>query len=197
MNIYQRINEVRKKVAYVKKDTKVNNQYTAVTHDAVLAAIRPALIELGIIIAPTLLREQTVQTGKATGKGNPIVRHEAVYRVDFINADEPEDRLSGEYIGHAEDEGDKAPGKALSYAVKYAELKVFTIETGDNDEPRIEAVPAMIDKEQLDNLLALADEVGADMDKFCRWLKVDSLAHLKAGDYDRAVRGLEAKRKAA
>lgn len=34
------------------------------------------------------------------------------------------------------DNADKAPGKALSYAKKYAMLKLFEIETGENDESR-------------------------------------------------------------
>jgi hypothetical protein len=37
---------------------------------------------------------------------------------------------------HANDQGDKAPGKALSYAVKSAILKVLMIETGESDESR-------------------------------------------------------------
>jgi ERF superfamily len=37
---------------------------------------------------------------------------------------------------HAADNQDKAPGKAMSYAVKYAMLKTFGLETGENDEGR-------------------------------------------------------------
>jgi len=39
--------------------------------------------------------------------------------------------------GFADDIGDKGPGKALSYAMKYAHLKTFGIETGEDDEQRI------------------------------------------------------------
>lgn len=35
------------------------------------------------------------------------------------------------------DEGDKAPGKGVSYATKNAMLKMFSIETGEDDEGRI------------------------------------------------------------
>ena len=34
------------------------------------------------------------------------------------------------------DNADKAPGKALSYAKKYAVLKLFEIETGEDEESR-------------------------------------------------------------
>ena len=34
------------------------------------------------------------------------------------------------------DSGDKAPGKAITYATKISMLKVFSVETGDNEEAR-------------------------------------------------------------
>jgi hypothetical protein len=37
---------------------------------------------------------------------------------------------------HALDNGDKAPGKAISYATKYALLKTFLLETGEDEESR-------------------------------------------------------------
>tara|TARA_R110000744_G_C19207745_1_gene545722 strand:+ start:41 stop:844 length:804 start_codon:yes stop_codon:yes gene_type:complete len=140
MNIYQRVNEVRKQVSYIKKDAKVLN-YKAVTHDAVIATIRPALIEQGIIAEPSLESATMESTGTTTKGGTPINRYEAIYNVSFVNMDEPQDRIIIRVSAHANDEGDKAPGKALSYAVKMAELKLFNIETGDNDESRIESMP--------------------------------------------------------
>lgn len=140
MNIYQRVNEVRKQVAYIKKDAKVLN-YKAVTHDAVIATIRPSLIENGIITVPTLVDESMAPTGTKTKSGTPIMRYEAKFCISFVNMDEPQDRIEMSVPAHANDEGDKAPGKALSYAVKMAELKLFNIETGESDESRIEALP--------------------------------------------------------
>ena len=60
---------------------------------------------------------------------------------------------------HANDHGDKAPGKSLSYATKGAILKALMIETGETDEGRIpehggdEGVTG-IDEKQLADLLA-------------------------------------------
>jgi len=48
---------------------------------------------------------------------------------------------------------------------------------------------------QVANLVALAQEVGADMPKFLKFLKVETLADLKADNYDRAIKAMEAKRK--
>ena len=50
--------------------------------------------------------------------------------------DDPSDKFSIEIEAHALDHGDKAPGKALSYAKKYAVLKLLEIETGEEEEGR-------------------------------------------------------------
>ncbi len=135
MNIYQRLNEVRKKVQYVQKDKDVGGKYMAVTHDAVTALIREHLIEQGVMIVPALVSSKVAETKMTTGKGVPYIRYEATYRLDFVNCDGG-DSASVLIESHAIDEGDKAPGKALSYATKYAILKLFSIETGEDEEAR-------------------------------------------------------------
>lgn len=142
LNVYQRINEVKKLVGYVRKDKKVEGQgYMAVTHDAVTALTRQHFIDCGVVIVPVELSSATVDSGTVTGKGNPIIRFEAKYRVHFVNADDPKDELSVEFTAHALDQGDKAPGKAHSYATKYAVLKVLQLETGEEEEGREPAKP--------------------------------------------------------
>lgn len=136
MNLWCRLNEVRKVVEYLQKDKEVAGKYMVVTHDAVTALVRPRLIEFGVITVPNLVKSQTTNTTLTTAKGIPIIRYEATYRVTFVNMDEPSERESVEIESHALDEGDKAPGKALSYAVKYALLKMFNIETGEDEESR-------------------------------------------------------------
>lgn len=137
MNIYQRINEVRKKVDYAKKDKAVEG-YKAVTHDQITALTREHLVEHGIVIVPVLASQKTELTGTTTAKGTPFVRWEGSYRFDVINAEDPTDRFTAEIAAHAIDHGDKAPGKALSYAKKALVLKLLEIESGDADEDREE-----------------------------------------------------------
>lgn len=55
----------------------------------------------------------------------------------------------------------------------------------------------LISKEQEANIVALAQEVGADIPKFCHYLRVSHLSELPVTQYDRAIQSLEAKRKAA
>lgn len=155
MNILQRINEVRKKVDYVQKDKDVGGKYKAVTHDAITAAIRPALIANGIVIVPRLTGSAVVQTEQVTGKGIHFIRYEGRYEVDFVNMDEPADKLTVTLEAHALDDADKAPGKAASYATKYAMLKLFSIETGEDEEGRMHQPEGIPDEEYTLHLTAL------------------------------------------
>jgi hypothetical protein len=138
-NIYQRLNEVRKVVDYVKKDKHVDGAgggYKVVSHDQITALTRGALIEQGVLIVPVEQASQTVLSGAVTSKNVPYVRFEPRYAIRFVNMDNPEDVAEVVLTVHAVDVGDKAPGKALSYAVKAALLKILNIETGEEDESR-------------------------------------------------------------
>lgn len=135
LNIYQRLNEVRKLVEYVQKQKQVET-YKAVTHDQVTAVTRRHFIDQGIVVLPVELSSQTVLTGTTSKSGTPALRFECRYKIDFVNIDEPADRASVEISAHANDYGDKSPGKAISYAVKTAILKILSLETGEDDESR-------------------------------------------------------------
>lgn len=135
LNIYQKINEVRKECPYLKKDAQVQG-YKAVSHDAVTGFIRESLINQGVLIVPQLKASNMIATGTTTGSGVPWMRYEAKWDIDFVNIENPEDKITVPMESHALDHGDKAPGKACSYATKYAILKLFNIETGEDDESR-------------------------------------------------------------
>lgn len=136
LNLYQRLNEIKKKVSYIKKDKEVAGQgYKAVTHDAVAAETRQWFNEFGVLVTIDEVESRMLEV-RQNSKGNPIYRFEAKYQITFINIDEPKEQLSVVLTAHADDQGDKAPGKAASYATKYAILKVLQLETGENDEGR-------------------------------------------------------------
>ena len=138
LNVYQRVNEVRKAVDYLIKDKKVES-YMAVTHDAVTAAVRGLFVEQGVMIVPAqVVQSAVVLTGTMTARSTPFIRFEVRYRFEVVNVDDPKDKFSIEIEAHALDHGDKAPGKALSYAKKYAMLKLLEIETGEDEEGRQE-----------------------------------------------------------
>lgn len=135
MNIYQRINEVRKAIGYIQKDKAVSTgggSYKAVTHDAVTGLVRQHLVDKGVVIVPTMVESKFHEREE----GAKQRLYEATYNVQFINVDQPEEVVSVMIQAHALDNGDKAPGKAISYATKYAILKLFNLETGEDEESR-------------------------------------------------------------
>jgi hypothetical protein len=141
MNLLQRINEVRKAISYVQKDRSVSTgggSYKAVSHDMVTAMVRDHMVTHGIVSWPTLVSS----TANPYEIGADLVRskqyrYEATYDFHFANADDPKDEIVIRIEAHGMDNADKAPGKALSYAKKYAVLKLFEIETGESDESRV------------------------------------------------------------
>lgn len=137
MNVFQKVNLVRKAIPYIQKDRSVSTgggSYQAVSHDAVTAMVRPAMIEHGIVCYPVLV--ESLMNPPADGAKQS--RYEATYDFHFVNEEDPADRLTIRIQAHAMDNADKAPGKALSYAKKYAILKLMEIETGESDESRYE-----------------------------------------------------------
>lgn len=141
LNVYERINEIKKAVKYIQKDKKVES-YMAVTHDAVTALTHDQFVKWGVVVEPHELSSVTVLSGMTTAKGIPYVRFEGKYKVDFVNIHKPEERAYVDVTAHALDHGDKAPGKGLSYAVKAAVLKMLQLESGEAEEARPEDVKA-------------------------------------------------------
>ena len=87
-----------------------------------------------------------------------------------------------------------ATGAAMSYGQRYLLRGVFNIAVFDDDGTGASAPTQFVNETQRDELLALADEVGADKQKFCAFLKVTSFATIPANQYQRAKALLQAKR---
>lgn len=134
LNLWQRINAVMEEVSYIKKDVKISfgkTSYTATSHDAVMGAVRPALVRYGIV-----LKSDVVEVNKQVlGSANKV---DVIVEITAINADDPSEREVFKTIGCGLDMQDKAEGKAMSYAIKYGILKLFCLEAGEHDESRIE-----------------------------------------------------------
>jgi hypothetical protein len=120
-NIHHRLAEVMQKVTYIQKERKQGMKYTIVSHDVVTAKVRPALLEAGIVYYPVRCDH--------SHNGN---RAECGMTIRFVNIDEPTDFFDVQTFGYGVDGQDKGPGKAMSYAVKYALLKALGLETGDD-----------------------------------------------------------------
>lgn len=125
MNIYQRLHAVMQEVDYVQKQkAKADGlKYNYVSHDAVTAKVREPLVKWGVIYYPQEMT--TAQDGNRTT---------VTLKLRFVNIDKPEEYIETPSFGYGIDNQDKGPGKAISYAVKYALLKSFGLETGDDPE---------------------------------------------------------------
>lgn len=157
LNIYQRINAVMKVVEYIQKDSKIQGggaNYNAVSHDGLISIIRKELVEKGIVVYPEQL-QSSMLIMRDLAKEIKMHLYSGDYAIHFVNMDDPKDRLTVTINAHANDNGDKAPGKAVTYATKAAILKVFSLETGDNDESRTAEQIEYTDhqKAQFDELL--------------------------------------------
>lgn len=167
-NIYQRINAVMQEVQYVQKDKAVSGggaNYKAVTHDQVISVARESLVKNGVMIVPNQIKGEFIVMRDINATPQPIKMglYSGWYEVSFINIDDGEDRVTVTVEAHANDNGDKAPGKALTYATKSAILKVLSLETGENDESRSDVRDtSMIDEQTVAMLESKMIEVVAD-----------------------------------
>ena len=166
MNIYQRINAVMQAVKYVQKDATVE-RYKAVSHDQVVSVAREELVKAGIVVYPEQSCGSVVEVMQ-TKSGGRMALYSGDYTVHFVNIEDPTDRISVPVQAHAMDNGDKAPGKAVTYATKTALLKVLCLETGENDESRAEVreLSQPVTDEQAETLKSLLAETESDTAKF-------------------------------
>lgn len=132
-NIVTKMLQVMEEVAYVQKDKRNEFQhYNYASESAAIAAIRPALIKAGLFMLPS------VEKMWMDDNGNTHV--ELLYRIFDTSGDYIQFRA----VGSGNDRGSKGIGdkgvyKALTGASKYALLKTFMLETGDDPEvPREE-----------------------------------------------------------
>ena len=146
MNIYEKMLKATDSINKVAKNLKVGvgqNQYKAVGEADVLEAVKPIEVELGIysypkdrkIIETNVFTTTSEYNGKITEKNTLFIRIETTYR--FVNTEKPEEYIEVTTYGDGVDTQDKAPGKAMTYSDKYALLKAYKIETGDDPDQHV------------------------------------------------------------
>ena len=89
-----------------------------------------------------------------------------------------------------------AAGSAMSYGQRYLLKLIWNVAIGENDDDGNAAARPQagahepISKDQLDELIALADDVGADKARFCRYFQVESFSAITPGTLARATAAL-------
>lgn len=91
----------------------------------------------------------------------------------------------------------QAVGSSTSYGKRYGVLNILNIRVCGEDDDGEKGGTEGISEAQYQELAALISEVGADLDKFTRFLRVPSLSDLPADRFEDAKKALEAKRKKA
>lgn len=177
LTIHQRIRSVMEEVGHIekdkiheiKKDGRKVGEFPYISHDAVAAHIRPAFIKWGVIVVPTVKNHAI--------NGN---RTELTVLVEFVNADNPQDKITIESIGYGVDKSDKGPGKALSYAVKYACLKLLMLNSADDIEKSdIEHDPTVARQSQVTEAVGKATDAQIGLATSIR-LAVDNADSIEA-----------------
>lgn len=85
-------------------------------------------------------------------------------------------------------------GSTLTYLQRYSLVQMLGLAAANDDDGKASGSGEVISLEQLEKLVELADEVGADKEAFCRYFKVEGFADIKTKDFDRAVQALNKKK---
>ena len=144
LNIYEKLSLIENEIGVVEKGLSVSmgkGSYKAVSERDVLDAIKPIEQKYRVYSYPydteiinNEVLEKTSNYGTTTSQ---FLRLKRVYR--FVNIDNKDEYIDVISYGDGIDTGDKAPGKAMTYADKYALMKAYKLSTGD--DPDKEASP--------------------------------------------------------
>ena len=132
-------NEIIKKVHQSKKlvpdllKSENGNNFRAVSESAILEVLTPILLESEWFYE-VRVKKSDLQIREAFGSKGRKLQFIATVEVAvvFHNCLFPEEMVGTESVGMGIDDNDKAMGKAYTYAVKYALLKLFRLRYGDD-----------------------------------------------------------------
>lgn len=217
MNIYEKMSAITSELSAVAKNLTVGegrSSYKAVGEADVLAAVKPLEVKYKVYSYPVSRKviDTNIMTTTSTYNGNTketqklFMRLETVYR--FVNIEKPDEYIDITTYGDGVDSQDKATGKAMTYADKYALLKAYKIITGDDpdqskseegkfasrpklDRKNNEPSPTGITAGGVDYLTELCIQTGTDPAKVMAGYKVNSFFDLTMEQYSAAAKALE------
>ncbi len=141
MNIYQKLQHATMHDAIQKcpkaGEMKIGGmlQYRYFKAEDVVNCASKAFYELGIIFTIILEKVEHTSYTKQTKNGNKDVHYFVLEgKAIFINVDCPEEKVEMAFLGSAEDDSDKAIGKANTYAKKIALMNILMIQDGEDTD---------------------------------------------------------------
>ena len=115
-------------MGYVQKDGKNEfHGYKYASEANLIAALRPALIDAGLVLIPSVTSVTQDEYGNTHVMMNFTLMDDEGYTFTFSGAGSGNDRNKNGV-------GDKGIYKAITGATKYALMKTFLLETGDDPE---------------------------------------------------------------
>lgn len=144
LNIYEKLSLITDEIGVIEKNLNVSinktSSYKAVSERDVLDGVKPIEKKYRVYSYPVnrevidrdVLVKETEYNGNITRTNSLFMRIETTYR--FVNIDKPEEYIETTVYGDGVDTGDKAPGKAMTYADKYALMKAYKLSTGDDPD---------------------------------------------------------------
>lgn len=207
MNIYQKLLAIQTDLQTVAKnlnvDTGNGRGYKAVSERDIIDAVKPLEAKYKIYSFPKtrrILREEMLETessykDRVTKKTTFYKLIETTYC--FVNAEQPEEYIETTVCAEGIDSQDKGCGKAMTYADKYALMKVYKISTGEDpdqaastEEHYSKAVPLAQQKANEANVAALRDliaETKADEAQLLDFYDAGRLEDLTLGQWKQAM----------
>lgn len=138
-NIYTAINDIMKELTYIQKRPNRQLGFSIVTEADIVRDLRPHLVKQGIVTHMQEIGSVETTPIPIHVKSGQEYREKTLYRTTIIGRVRFFHVESGTCIdvpsvGMAQDISDKSANKAQTALFKYAYLKTFTIETGDEPE---------------------------------------------------------------
>lgn len=193
MSIYEKMSAITAEIGVVEKNLNVkvnsNSSYKAVSERDVLDAVKPIEQKYRVYSYPAnrkivdcdVLTKETEYNGTITRTNTLFMRVETVYR--FVNIDKPDEFIETTVYGDGLDTGDKASGKAMTYADKYALMKAYKLSTGD--DPDKEASPEhgyekKAEPKATTKQIALVEDLYTDeeIERICKKAKITKIEDL-------------------
>jgi len=126
------LNRVWDAVGYVQKERGKGLPYSFLGEAALIEAVRPAMIEEAIVVYPK--KVMLLSNDTYTTSGGTVMNSRLVQAVFCFTHAPSGTFIDVESLGEGADPGDKAIGKALTGALKYALRQALLISTGDDPD---------------------------------------------------------------
>ena len=131
-NVYEAVNYVMQQVGYVQKEKAGGLQYTFAGEPALIRAIRPHMVKVGLFVYPSSMIELTADP--FTSKHGSTINVSKLAAIYCFHHAPSDTKFFVSVIGKGMDTGDKDSNKAMTAAFKYALRQTLMIETGDDPD---------------------------------------------------------------